>query len=421
MDGLRALADSNFETNAQFDDRHRRPDFDFIHVHLQNGIGTIDPRDTIPKDKIVDEMGPRHSLGNGSTSSPQLRLLEIRIGDPFPFYIDRQTFLELSRAIKIDAYILHLIVRNSYGFFQFPATPSSPQVTTLTSYYVSTVDYILIWSHNSKTMETKAMLLTRGASPRDTAKTAIFEQLGRYLHSFMSVYTTSYCPSSFLTLVVGTQLVHFLDRYILSQLMVIRQAEALTGHGDMVYAGVKLSETRITALSQRMGGCLTVLANIRRHLRISNAVLAHVSKTTQMGKFPDLEEVVSTLSNQVTWNEEYITYLLERTRSQMAVLQGLLSHEDAIQGKRLAVATKEDSSAMKTIAVMTMLFLPGTFFAALFAMPLLKWDGSQVIQNRFWVYWAFTLPATALVFLVWKVLTSWSWLCDWYLQKIKKL
>ena len=55
-----------------------------------------------------------------------------------------------------------------------------------------------------------------------------------------------------------------------------------------------------------------------------------------------------------------------------------------------------------------MLFLPGTFFAALFALPSLKWDESNVIQEKFWVYWAVTLPATALVFIIWKLLTNWK-------------
>jgi TolA-binding protein len=30
--------------------------------------------------------------------------------------------------------------------------------------------------------------------------------------------------------------------------------------------------------------------------------------------------------------------------------------------------------------------LPGTFFAAVFAMPILKWDATQVAQDNFWVY-----------------------------------
>lgn len=69
--------------------------------------------------------------------------------------------------------------------------------------------------------------------------------------------------------------------------------------------------------------------------------------------------------------------------------------------KTIAQRAKEDSSAMKTIAVMTMVFLPGTFFAALFSVPSLNWAAPKVITSRFWVYWVFTIPCTAFVFVVW--------------------
>jgi hypothetical protein len=91
----------------------------------------------------------------------------------------------------------------------------------------------------------------------------------------------------------------------------------------------------------------------------------------------------------------------------------MLTHEDAISNiglakasKDLAEASKKDSSAMKTIAVMTMAFLPATFFAALFSVPSLKWDSPKIIQGTFWIYWAFTLPATLLVFLAWFIITN---------------
>jgi FtsH-binding integral membrane protein len=60
-----------------------------------------------------------------------------------------------------------------------------------------------------------------------------------------------------------------------------------------------------------------------------------------------------------------------------------------------------DSTSMKTIAMMTMCFLPATFFAALFAVPSLQWDKPTVIGSRFWVYWAVTIPTTILVFVIW--------------------
>lgn len=62
---------------------------------------------------------------------------------------------------------------------------------------------------------------------------------------------------------------------------------------------------------------------------------------------------------------------------------------------------------MKTISIMTMLFLPGTYFAALFSMPTLQWgDASSIVRGRFWIYWAFTIPTTCCVFLVWAASTQ---------------
>lgn len=94
-----------------------------------------------------------------------------------------------------------------------------------------------------------------------------------------------------------------------------------------------------------------------------------------------------------------------------------MTHKDADASINIAEATKRDSSSMKTIAVMTMAFLPATFFAALFAVPSLKWDRATVMQDNFWVYWAFTLPATAIVFLVWYLVTQQHWI----LASIKKM
>lgn len=65
---------------------------------------------------------------------------------------------------------------------------------------------------------------------------------------------------------------------------------------------------------------------------------------------------------------------------------------------------------MKTIAYMTMSFLPATFFATLFAVPSLDWKSDHVVQSNHWVYWAFTVPATLLVFIIWRVLISAPWL-----------
>ncbi|KAK6824973.1 hypothetical protein PG987_012467 [Apiospora arundinis] len=108
----------------------------------------------------------------------------------------------------------------------------------------------------------------------------------------------------------------------------------------------------------------------------------------------------------------------------------LLTHEDALKGADLAelgaeiaAASKRDIASMKTVAVLTMAFLPATFFAALFAIPSLDWKGAadggeSVIQSNFWVYWAFTLPATVLVFVIWVVLNNRTRLMVMYREKV---
>lgn len=65
---------------------------------------------------------------------------------------------------------------------------------------------------------------------------------------------------------------------------------------------------------------------------------------------------------------------------------------------------------MKTIAVLTTSFLPATWVAAFFAMPLFNWNagsGEPVLNRWFWVYWALTLPLTVVVMLCWYTWMQW--------------
>jgi hypothetical protein len=75
---------------------------------------------------------------------------------------------------------------------------------------------------------------------------------------------------------------------------------------------------------------------------------------------------------------------------------------------------------MKTIAVMTMAFLPATFFAALFAVPSLQWTADKVVTEKFWVYWVFTIPMTLAVFLIWVGITKREEVLGWVQKFLHK-
>jgi hypothetical protein len=64
---------------------------------------------------------------------------------------------------------------------------------------------------------------------------------------------------------------------------------------------------------------------------------------------------------------------------------------------KLAQASKKDSYAIKTISVLTILFLPGAYVATLFTTNMFVFrDGEEV-----WVYWAVVIPLTAAVMTIW--------------------
>lgn len=88
---------------------------------------------------------------------------------------------------------------------------------------------------------------------------------------------------------------------------------------------------------------------------------------------------------------------LPQAATALSNLDTKLNIKAAYTSRDLASAARRDSSAMKSIAVLTMAFLPGTFFAALFSMPSLGWD-----QPRYFpLYWAYTIPFTVLTFIIW--------------------
>lgn len=64
------------------------------------------------------------------------------------------------------------------------------------------------------------------------------------------------------------------------------------------------------------------------------------------------------------------------------------------------------AAEMKVIALMTMAFLPATFFAAVFAIPSLDWDHDEVITPHFYTYLYIAIPTTLAIMGYWYLLTK---------------
>ncbi|KAF1850800.1 uncharacterized protein K460DRAFT_412448 [Cucurbitaria berberidis CBS 394.84] len=70
----------------------------------------------------------------------------------------------------------------------------------------------------------------------------------------------------------------------------------------------------------------------------------------------------------------------------------------------VALATSRDSKVMRSISLVTMVFLPGTFFASIFSMSFFNWFGSEGksrISSSVWIYVVITVLFTGVTIGLW--------------------
>jgi hypothetical protein len=101
--------------------------------------------------------------------------------------------------------------------------------------------------------------------------------------------------------------------------------------------------------------------------------------------------------------------MLSRLELQTTALYNLIGHAANDLNSKIAVIAGLDSTAMKTLAFVTIVFLPPTFIATLFSMSMFDWQASAengdetTLVRNFWIYWAVAIPLTVLIILAWRV------------------
>ncbi|PVI03333.1 hypothetical protein DM02DRAFT_726532 [Periconia macrospinosa] len=105
--------------------------------------------------------------------------------------------------------------------------------------------------------------------------------------------------------------------------------------------------------------------------------------------------------------EAQIAVLKERVSSHINLSFSIIAQEENKLSRDVAHNSKRDSAAMKTIALVTLLFLPPTFVATLFGMSMFDWNGEKPgtdpLSSYFWIYWVIAAPLTFAVWFVWRI------------------
>ncbi|KAF5539807.1 hypothetical protein FPHYL_12196 [Fusarium phyllophilum] len=87
------------------------------------------------------------------------------------------------------------------------------------------------------------------------------------------------------------------------------------------------------------------------------------------------------------------------------------NRQDSIRRNEIGVAMKLDSEDMKTIAKLTMFYLPLTFVATIFSMGVFNFDfdngknGRLVVSSQWWIYIILAIPLTLGTFYWFRAVT----------------
>ncbi|CAI6335631.1 unnamed protein product [Periconia digitata] len=105
--------------------------------------------------------------------------------------------------------------------------------------------------------------------------------------------------------------------------------------------------------------------------------------------------------------ESQVSILKDRVLSHINLTFSIIAQEENKLSRAVAENSKRYSAAMKTVALVTLLFLPPTFVATLFSMSMFDWNGekpiAETLSSYFWIYWAIAAPLTFAVWFIWHI------------------
>ncbi|KAI1333035.1 hypothetical protein F5Y16DRAFT_354628 [Xylariaceae sp. FL0255] len=119
-----------------------------------------------------------------------------------------------------------------------------------------------------------------------------------------------------------------------------------------------------------------------------------------------IEYRLTEMTVEIECKVRYTNSLLEGMALATQTESNHLSRRDALTNIYIAVESKKDSSHMRYIAFLGMIFLPGTFFATLFSMTFFNWipqNSNQVVSPWLAMYLGFTVVSTGAT--VWRFQT----------------
>ncbi|KAK3345595.1 hypothetical protein B0H65DRAFT_574684 [Neurospora tetraspora] len=402
-----------------------------------------------------------------TTPSPQpqphafLRLLQISHSPRHALLINPHHLLLLFHLLDLDPHALYLYHTHTSGFHILKCGPAAstsklaPLDGQVLRFYLHSNDVTTIWSYNVTRRVTLGVCLV------DERMGHKFAVVKHHVWGFRGVLAS---PVGVVVADVARGCVWRGEGEIGTSMMESdgllpcqggkekgREVEREEGAraSDKIYTdSMELSPVLMETLSRRcrvLGRVVTKAQEAKSSLRLALGIARQITGRKLWRKLITDAEAVDPVTEEANAQIRLVVRELIIPQLKARIFGWTCRQKEAIVWTNVLMArisrtdastNHREASSMRVIAVMTMAFLPATFFATLFALPAFKWEavdgydppgrgggrgggggggrggGDGVIQKSFWIWVAFSVPMTVVVFLVCSV-TSSTWWLEW--------
>jgi Mg2+ and Co2+ transporter CorA len=167
---------------------------------------------------------------------------------------------------------------------------------------------------------------------------------------------------------------------------------------------------KLTSLSDTYSRALALVGTLYRILEPVTEIFEEQNQDTPA--YETIRDAIQITSQTLRGSQQFIERVHSSTQSQIQTIYQLTNQGDNRLNLQMAKRTSEDSANMRVIAIVTLVFLPGTFTATLFSTTFFsfKQEGSpSVVSSWLWLYWVITVVLTCAVLLTWRNMTSGKW------------
>ncbi|KAF7550313.1 hypothetical protein G7Z17_g5798 [Cylindrodendrum hubeiense] len=159
---------------------------------------------------------------------------------------------------------------------------------------------------------------------------------------------------------------------------------------------VRESSQLYRELSMKLHKCSMRLAELDRRRRFEEELGTSLQQDLQNDT--QLKLVVNLYASMSKSRDSDIEGLPGKIESQRNVLYNLIAQHDSFLQAKLARESLRDSKAMKTLSILTILFLPGAFVATVFSTEMFEFKSKG---QEIWIYFVIVVPLTAVLMVGW--------------------